>query len=352
MSFGGDGMTRSTLVNNPITNAIAIDPHVHCRDWEESGKATIEEVKRLAARQGVGIIFDMPNTKPPITTAELVERRLATAMDELGSLDGYYLYVGVTADPDQVKDAVRIFNEYPRVIGLKMFAGKSVGDLAVIKEEDQRIVYGTLADAHYDGVLAVHCEHEDFSRLNLWIPERPSTWNLARPPEMEIRSVKNQIKFACDEGFAGHLHVCHASVPQTVWLVDEARARMRISCGVTPHHLLHSTDEMQIVSGMKYKVNPPLRNNKMRLGMWELLRHGKIDWIESDHAPHEKERKTYNEDNPKEFYMSGIRSLKDYDRLLRKLRKDDFSVQQIYELTNANITAAFPKIVEAAAHNE
>ncbi len=343
-------MKPNTLVVNPVTNAIAIDPHVHCRDWEESGKATIGEVKRLAARQGVSIIFDMPNTKPPVTTAELVERRLTTAMNELGSLDGYYLYVGVTTDPEQVNDAVRIFKEYPRVIGLKMFAGRSVGDLAVIKDDDQRMVYKSLTEAHYDGVLAVHCEYEGFGRQDLWIPERPSTWNLARPPKMEIRSVENQIKFAHEEEFTGHLHICHASTPQTVWLVDEARACMRISCGVTPHHLLHSTDDMQSVSGMKYKVNPPLRNNKTRLGMWELLRHGKIDWIESDHAPHEKERKTYNEDNPKDFYMSGIRSLEEYSHLLRRLRKDGFTVQQIYELTCANIKNVFSKIADAVAH--
>lgn len=64
-----------------------IDVHVHCRDWEESAKATISQVKRLSESQGIVAICDMPNTKPPITTAELVEEesvlqnRRAAAMD-------------------------------------------------------------------------------------------------------------------------------------------------------------------------------------------------------------------------------------------------------------------------------
>ena len=330
-------------VNDMVTH---IDPHVHCRDGLEAEKSTIREVKELAVRQGVSVIFDMPNTKPPITSAELVEARLELAERELGSLDGYYLYVGVTANPEQVREAARIVEKNPKVVGAKMFAGKSVGDLAVINDDDQRMVYRTLAEAKYEGVLAVHCEYEGFYRPDIWIPERPSTWNLARPPKMEIHSVDNQIRFAYEEEFAGHLHICHASVPQTVELVDKAREHMQISCGVTPHHLLHSTEDMQTVKGTKYKVNPPLRNRKTMLEMRELLRQGKIDWIESDHAPHEKERKTYNEKNPKDFYMSGIRSLEEYMHLLREMKKWTMTDEQIHTLTYSNIKKVFTKVVE------
>ncbi len=323
-----------------------IDPHVHCRDGKEKDKATIGEVAQLAINAGICAMFDMPNTNPPIINADLVEERLIMALHELDSLNGYYLYIGITANPEQVKDAARIVNTYPKVVGAKMFAGKSVGDLAIINDDCQRTVYRTLAEVGYTGVLAVHCEYEGLFRPELWIPERPSTWNLARPPMMEIRSVENQIKFAWEEGFKGHLHICHASVPRTVELVDEARAYMQISCGVTPHHLLHSTEDMQTIKGMKYKVNPPLRSKKTMLEMRELLRQGKIDWIESDHAPHEKERKTYNEDNPKDFYMSGIRSLEEYKRLLREMKRWGITDEQIHELTYLNIKKVFVKVAE------
>jgi dihydroorotase-like cyclic amidohydrolase len=51
-------------------NIMRIDPHVHCRDGKQAYKATIKGVMELAKKQGVDIIFDMPNTDPPITRKE------------------------------------------------------------------------------------------------------------------------------------------------------------------------------------------------------------------------------------------------------------------------------------------
>ena len=46
----------------------------------------------LAVRQGVVAVCDMPNTKPAMTTEELVNRRFRTAEEE-GTESGYYVYV-------------------------------------------------------------------------------------------------------------------------------------------------------------------------------------------------------------------------------------------------------------------
>src|SRR5271155_2706758 len=119
---------------------IHIDPHVHCRDWDQAYKATIKSVTETARRQGVVAIIDMPNTAPPIITEELVNRRLQTAESE-GCLKGYYLYIGATSDPEQLKKAAKIVETNPRVLGMKLYAGKSVGDLEISSEEGQRKVY-------------------------------------------------------------------------------------------------------------------------------------------------------------------------------------------------------------------
>ncbi len=110
-----------------------IDPHVHCRDWDQSYKATISSVMETARRNGVVAIVDMPNTQPPITTMELVARRLRTAEKE-GCSEGYYLYVGATSDPQQLADAVDIIDSNPKVLGMKLYAGNSVGNLEVPDE--------------------------------------------------------------------------------------------------------------------------------------------------------------------------------------------------------------------------
>ena len=325
-----------------------VDAHVHCRDGErerERKKSTISEVMRLVRSNGGVAIVDKPNTYPPITTLERVESRLRLAEQE-GCLDGYYISVGVTADPEQVKGAARIAMTHPKVVSMKMFAGRSVGDLAVIRDEDQRMVYRALAEMRYDGILEVHCEYEGLMRPELWVPERPATWNLARPEEAEVKSAMNQIEFARSEGFVGHLHICHVSTPKTVMLVKEAWAYMRISCGITPHHWLYSTDDMQTVKGMAYKVNPPIRDRKTMLGLRECLRQGEIDMIYTDHAPHTIEEKTYGPGKPKDFYMSGIRSEEDFPAFIRALVNDGLGAEQISGLIRSNPKRIFTKIAE------
>lgn len=322
-----------------------IDPHVHCRDWDESGKSTIREVMDIAKSHGFVAIFDMPNTKPPITTRELVERRLKTAEDE-GCLDGYYLYVGATNDPKQIIEAASIVESNPKVVGIKLYAGKSVGGLAITEPSDQKMIFKTLADIGYTQPLVAHCELESMARPDLWVPEKPATWNLAKPPEMEVAAVRQLIGFAKETGYKGHLHICHTSTPEAVRIVDGERPTMRISCSATPHHLLYSTEDMQSTDGMRLKVNPPIRERSMMLELRELLKQGKIDWIETDHAPHRPEEKKYDPQKPKDFFMSGIRSLDGFTDFLQKMKGIGLTDRQIDSLTYYNIKNVFKKVKE------
>ena len=154
-----------------------IDPHVHCRDWNEKEKSTIMEVMALARSQGIVAIFDMPNTKPPILTKADVELRLWTAECEK-SQDGYYVYIGATADAG-VMEGWGVCSKNPKVVGIKMFAGKSTGDLSILDLNDQKNVYKTLKQEKYKGVIVVHCEEESLGKPDLWVPANPATWNLA-----------------------------------------------------------------------------------------------------------------------------------------------------------------------------
>lgn len=319
-----------------------IDPHVHCRDWSQSYKSTIKSVTELARSQGVVAIFDMPNTEPPIFTKALVEKRLQTAIDE-NCIDGYYLYMGITSRPEQVKEAVETYNGNEKVIGFKMYAGKSTGELQISEVEQQEIVYETLAEREYEGMLAVHCEKDSLARMELWKPDQPYTWSMARPPEMEIESIKDQITLAKKNGFNGTLHVPHITTPEAVSIVDRERRNIDITCGVTPHHIALSTDDMNGIDGLSYKVNPPLRNRETAIRMKELLMEGKIDWIETDHAPHSAEEKSYPGNKT---FMSGIPSLASYSNFLKGLINDGFTSEQMEELTYGNIKEKFTRVKE------
>ncbi len=319
---------------------VRIDPHVHCRDWSQAYKATIKSTMDLAHSNGVKAIFDMPNTEPPITTNNLVEKRLETAEKE-GVTEGYYLFIGATNDERQIADAADIVDSDPNVVGIKLFAGKSTGSLSISDRRDQEHVYKILSENGYTGVLAVHCEKDSLSKMDLWDPKQPRTWNEAKPPEMELESVKDQIELAKLYEFKGVLHICHISTPASVEQVDNARNELKITCGATPHHLQLSTDNMKNEGGLEYKVNPPLRSPEMSSKLFHLLKEGKINWIETDHAPHTKEEKTYHENAD---VPSGIPSLENYSALIKVLIERGFSNRQISDLTYNNIKHVFSKV--------
>ena len=58
----------------------------------------------------------------------------------------------------------------------------------------------------------------------------------------------------------------------------------KITCEVTPHHIYFS-DRKEL------KVNPPIRKEKDRLALLDMIKKGYVDCIATDHAPHSKEEK-------------------------------------------------------------
>ncbi|MFA5926422.1 MAG: dihydroorotase family protein [Parcubacteria group bacterium] len=311
-----------------------IDPHVHCRDGKQSYKETIAHAFSVADAQGVQKIFDMPNTDPPITTEEHIIERLKLVPKE--RIDDYFIWIGITSDEKQIKEAVKCFENYKNVIGLKMFAGKSVGDLTVLEKEDQKKVYQTLAEIGYKGAIAVHCEKESLLEGDIWDPEKPVTHSLSRPNAAEIESVRDQIELAKGVKFSGTLHICHITCPEAVELVDEARKEISITCGVTPHHALWDEEMQNRPDGLLYKMNPPLRNKKTVEKLRECIKDGKIDWIETDYAPHQVGEKMFPP------FMSGYPSL-----CLYKDFVEDFlpglgvSAELIEKMTYGNIWKIF-----------
>lgn len=310
-----------------------IDPHVHCRDGRESYKETIAHVLKLCDEQGVGMVFDMPNTDPPLLTARDAERRLQLA--PAGGRARYRMYLGATADAGQLREAAAAVADSQYIIGLKLYAGRSVGTLAVVSEEDQRLIYRTLAEAGYTGVLAVHCEKESLL-VNAFDPKQPQSHSLSRPATAEVQAISDQIRFAEAAGFRGGLHICHVSSAAGLDVIRGARRKLKITCGVTPHHLLWSSVQAKGSEGLLYKVNPPLREPADVIALRKALKEGDIDWIETDHAPHPISEKLYPP------YASGYPSLCLYRTLVEELLPCwGLSGERIREVTEQAIRRVF-----------
>lgn len=309
-----------------------IDPHVHCRDGNQAYKETIKHVFSVADKQGVKKIFDMPNTSPPILRKTDIERRLKLVPKD--RKEDYFLYIGATADKNQLEEAVRCYDQSNKVIGIKLYAGKSVGNLAVVSEEKQQEIYKILSDLGYKGVLAVHCEKESYLKPEKWNPLKPITHLDSRPKEAEIESIKDQIKFSQQVGFKGILHIVHVSCPESISIIE--KTKIKITCGVTPHHIMWSSEMLERPDGLLYKMNPPLRNKKDVEELRQCLKKGKINWVETDHAPHPIGEKLFPP------YFSGFPSLYLYRNFVNNfLPAIGISNKQIRELTYDNIYKRF-----------
>lgn len=315
-----------------------IDCHVHCRDFNQKHKETIVHALEVAEKVGLSAIFDMPNTDPPTITEKEVFERLSKADSPVF----YGVYVGLTSDREQITEAVKICNKwFPResdkkgVVGLKMFAGKSVGDLTVSEEKEQKKVYEELAKQNYKGVLVVHCEKEKEMRSQLWDPQEPCTWDRARPQKAETESIKDQIKFALSSDYKGKLHIPHVSSPSSIELIEEKRQFLNLSCGVTPHHLLFNHDTVKNSDqGILYKVNPPIRDRSSQELLLKKFKEGKIDVLETDHAPHTLEEKLKD-------HASGIPGLSFWPVFVKILKEKGVSEELLEKVAFENINEIF-----------
>ena len=258
----------------------ATDPHVHFRDPGPSGAAeTLASGTIGAALGGVGLVGEMPNTEPPVTSVDRLEAK-AERVRGRAAVD--VLLFATPTDPRAVRSLAR------RAGGLKLFLSPTTGFDAVPSGEELT----TLLDAAAEVGLPVvaHAEEPALFRHDPR-PSDPAGWDAARPAAAEAAAVTRLL--AAPPRLRLHVaHVTTAGVGRTL------RAH-GLSFEATPHHLLLST-----ASGRdaRFKVNPPLRSPPERLALWEAFRAGEVPMLGSDHAPHSLESKAL----PFELAPSGV----------------------------------------------
>lgn len=325
-------------------------PHVHCRATRageaQAEKATIATTLRIANAIGLAAICDMPNVLPePVISEEIFLERLTEAENLSGShKTRYYALLGLIDDHKQIQKAIEAYDRNPEIVGFKMFAANTssaAGNMGVITRKRQKIVWSALAEMGYTGPVMVHCEREDLLEPRKFDPDKPWTWALARPALGERISFRDQIELIKETSFAGRFHGCHVSCPLSVEEVLLAKQKgLKASCGITPHHLLYSAEEIMEMGKMKgsiLKCNPAIGLEINRHGLMGFLKKGCIDLIETDHAPHTVSDKINN-------HASGVMSLLLLPQLYAELKNQNFSNQQIKALLRDNALKIFPKI--------
>lgn len=259
-----------------------VDLHTHMREPGQTWKEDIESASRAAAAGGYGAVVAMPNTDPPIDTPKVVETVMSRGA-EVGLVD-----VTVAAALTEGRSgAVSSDIEGLYRSGVRMFSddGDSVTDGSLMRQLMNTIA--TLPGA----VVAQHAEdpaisagghmHEGETSRRLGVAGSPAS--------AETSVVTRDLDLAGETG--ARYHCQHVSSMETVRALEAARARgVRVSAEVTPHHLTFDDSELE-TGDTNFKMYPPLRSSQDRVALVEALKHGIIDVVATDHAPHTAEEK-------------------------------------------------------------
>lgn len=266
-----------------------IDPHVHFRtpgmeykeDWRTGAKAAI--------RGGCTMVFDMPNTKPPTITAELLKEKKQLLDRQLREADiplHYQLFFG--ADKAHLNEIPTVRDQ---VVGIKVFMGCSTGNLVIDDDASLSAVFDIAAQNNM--IVAVHAEDEHM------LHERKAKFNGAQPyhAHSEIRNVEvatTAVAKAIEltRRYGTRLYVLHVSTAEEVALIKTAKQdNLPVYAETTPHHLFFDLSAYDSLQG-KAVVNPPLRDKKNHPILFNAIKDKIIDTIGSDHAPHTLEEKS------------------------------------------------------------
>lgn len=283
-----------------------IDVHCHLREPGFEDKETIATGTAAAARGGFTTVCAMPNTNPAMDSWAAVDFVLRKARQE---------------------GSVRVL---PIGCVTRGSHGKALAEMAELAEAgvigfsddgnpvtDSNIMRQALSYSSTHGLPVInHCEvHELFAGGAMnegWIANRLGLRGI--PNSAEVIMVARDLSLA--ELTGGRYHVAHISTGEAVDMVRRAKLRgIQVSCEATPHHLT-LTDEAalgltpardpastngrgHVVGGpfapltpqayeTRAKVNPPLRARSDVAAVVEGLKDGTIDFIATDHAPHNR----------------------------------------------------------------
>ena len=306
----------------------AIDPHVHFREPGFSHKETWETGSQSAAAGGVTVVADQPNTTPPTTTGAAFDEKEALAA---ASVVDFGISGGVTADwdPDSLFDR-------PLFALGEVFLADSTGDMGI---EVDLFADAVARAAEADVTVTVHAE--DATLFDESARERDAggtgeaadadVWSQYRAAAAEEAAVERAVEVGAESD--ADVHIAHTSTPEGV---DAAKAG-GATCEVTPHHLFLSRADASEL-GTYGRMNPPLRSEDRRAGMWERLVAGDVDVVATDHAPHTRAEKDVGLwDAPSG--VPGVETM--LPLLLEEARKGTVSYERVRDVTAANAADIF-----------
>lgn len=221
----------------------SIDPHVHFREPGLTHKEDFRTGSYAAVAGGATCVLDMPNTKPPTLTKQLLKEKTELAKSKSVVNCGFH-FGSSSENLAEIKKAKGIAS-------VKIFMDATTGNMLI---QDDNVITKIIGLSH---LSAIHAEG---------------------------RSVRKAINIAHSLG--KKIYLCHISTESEMGYVKQNR-KANVFVEVTPHHLfLTESEQSKLI-----KMMPSLKNESDRRTLWDSLNDGTIDTIGSDHAPHTIEEK-------------------------------------------------------------
>ena len=265
-----------------------IDDQVHFREPGLTYKADIYTESKAAVAGGITSFMEMPNTKPPAITHELIEEKFSLAADK--SLANFSFYLGASNDNIEVL----LSADKNHICGIKVFMGSSTGNMLVDDENTLSTLF-----KKSPLLIAVHCEEESIIRknatyyLNQFGDQTTVKYHsLIRSEEACFTSSKKAIDLA--RKYNTRLHLLHVSTAKELSLLTNDRIKDKlITSEVCVHHLWFSDEDYEKY-GNRIKWNPAIKSKYDRNSLRDALNNGVLDILATDHAPHTLEEKSQN----------------------------------------------------------
>jgi len=270
-----------------------IDDQVHFREPGLTHKANIHSESMAAVAGGTTSFMEMPNTKPPALTQELLEEKYSIAANS--AVANYSFFMGTSND--NADEVLKTNDNKENVCGVKIFMGSSTGNMLVDNHLSLDRIF-----RESELLIATHCEDERIIKSNLEKLRstkavlEASDHPIIRDAEACFESSLIAVQLAKRNNT--RLHILHISTAKELQLFTNLipLEEKRITSEVCVHHL-HFTADDYATLGNKIKCNPAIKSKENKAALWEALLDDRLDIIATDHAPHAIDEKSGDYDH-------------------------------------------------------
>jgi dihydroorotase len=257
-----------------------IDVHVHLRGQQQAYEEDFATGTAAAVAGGITSVLDMPNNQPITMDSASLRERIQAAKQDIVANVGFF-----SAFPKDFREIEKIVSEGG--IGFKLFLTAQIGGLNI--DDDEALQEAFKQVGEFGIPVAVHAEDKNLVETAIETEKKLGNEDVdaylkAHTPRIEAKAVERILKIA---GKArGQIHFCHISSEKALTLMQKARqAGYKVSCEVTPHHLLLTSKDLKR-QGSLLLTDPPVRSLAIVEKLWKAVKKGPIDIVASDHAPH------------------------------------------------------------------